>query len=170
MHNKVKLLFIFYLLSKCMFNPLIEVIKYLFDLESFLFKNKVNNEENQDIIGLNKNKLIKYVDIYNNEKILGIDEALKILFSFNSFFNNIENQATKIIYKNKKDLRRYIHEWHQNWRKWKIQEDINEQINKYVDYFENKVLSKLSILNETLFEGKNYNKKIISFITRKKFF
>jgi hypothetical protein len=40
-----------------MFNPLIEIIKYLFDLESFLFKNKVNNEENQDIIGLNKNKL-----------------------------------------------------------------------------------------------------------------
>ena len=64
----------------------------------------LNNEENQDIIGLNKNKLIKYEDIYNNEKILANDEALKILFSFNSFFNNIENQATKIIYKNKKDI------------------------------------------------------------------
>ena len=174
----------FYLLPRCMFNSEIETNKYLFDLESFLSENKGNNKGNIEIIGLNKNKQIKNIDIYNNEKYLDINEALKILFSFNSSFNNIESQTTKIINKNKKDFIKNMKEvkefykdiflidikTEENEKCNNFEEGINEQINKYVDDFENEVLSKLNKLNETLFEGKIDNKKKNIIYYQKKFF
>ena len=171
----------FYLLPRGMFNSEIEATKYLFDLESIISDNK---SENQNIIiGMDIKKEIINQKIYKNDKLCDIDEALQILFNFNTKFNYLENKAfTLIEEKGNEFLKRvkFIKEFcndifminikTQDEQSLIFTEDINKQIKEKANYFEKEVLIKLFGLIKDIYEGKikDPNKEIISNI--KKFF
>ena len=164
----------YYLLPRNMFNSEIEVNKYLYDLESILSE----KDDEKEIIGLNKEKEIVNLELYKKEKLFDIKDALKILFSFNSQFNNIENQATKII-KNKKEkfLKNFkekaefydyifmIEDKNEEIQKCTdFDKDTNSQIDECVNYFEKEVLNKLYELIDNIFNDEiNKEKKNIIF-------
>ena len=168
----------YYLLPRNLFNSEIEVNKYLLDLKSILSE----NEEEKEIIGLFKDKEIINIDMYNEQKLLDIKEASKILFSFNSQFINIENQATKIIKDRKNDYLRNIKKTDElykdiftideaNDEKCKyFEENINSQIDECVDIFEKNVIIKIKGLIEHLFEGNIDNEKKNIVYNIRKFF
>ena len=83
-----------YALPRKMFNTEVRASKYLLDLESIIGEEKKDNKGNNDkeIVGLNKNK-IEDLNLYNEKKLLTIDEAIKILFSFDSQLIYLENNA-----------------------------------------------------------------------------
>ena len=153
----------YYLLPRSLFNSEIEVNKYLYDLESVLSENDSINT----IIGLNVEKEIVNFELYKKEKLLDIKDILKILFSFNSQFKNIDNQATKII-KNKRDeFLNNIKKKAENYKNIFIideknddnekcnvfDENINTLIDECVNKFENEVLNKFYELIEKVYDG-----------------
>ena len=116
--------------------------------------------------------------------MLDVDDALKILLSSDSSFSEIESRAAGVVDKNKNNFLEGVGEVKELYEDVfmieiktdekeicnNFEEDINVQINKYVNDFENEVLSRLNKLNEQLFEEKIDNKKKNIIYYQKKFF
>ena len=168
----------FYLLPRKMFNSEVNASKYLFDLESI-----ISDKSEEPIIGLDNKKEILNYKIYKDDKYCEIDEAVEILFSFNSKFNYLENQAFSLINEKEKDFVKKvqsIEEIYFCFFKFNIKdsetpclifkEDINKRINEIALYFEKEVLNRLFELVKDIFEGKFKGKKIDAITNMNKFF
>lgn len=168
----------FYLLPRNMFSSETNFNKYLCDLESIIGKNgnvEKNGEKNK-IVGMKMENEIFDINIYKEKKLLTVDEAIDILFSFNSKINAIENSAILQIEQKQKEFKEAldkIYDTSKNVIKIKISsteseidydEEIVKQINNYVEIFEKDVIQNLSnILNSLLFEDEiNDNDEIIN--------
>jgi hypothetical protein len=152
----------------------------LYDLESILSE----KDDEKEIIGLNKEKEIVNLELYKKEKLFDIKDALKILFSFNSQFNNIENQATKIIKNKKEKFLKNIKEKAEFYdyifmiedKNEEIQKctdfdkDTNSQIDECVNYFEKEVLNKLYELIDNIFNDEINKEKKNTIFKVKNFF
>ena len=155
-----------YLLPRKMFNTEVKESEYLFDLESIMSEEKKDNKTNieNDIVGLEKNKMMN-LKIYNEKKILTLNEAIKILFSFDSKLTYLENNAFEELLNRQKEFDNFqkkLKKVFTNINSGKIiskkttlnfSPEINEQINKYVETFEKEVLLKISKIVEMLLKG-----------------
>ena len=116
---------------------------------------------------MNVEKEIVNLELYKKEKLLDIKDILKILFSFNSQFKNIDNQATKIIKKKRDEFLNNIKKKAENYKNIFIideknddnekcnvfDENINTLIDECVNKFENEVLNKFYELIEKVYDG-----------------
>ena len=150
-----------YLLPRKMFNTKVEDIEYLYDLESII------NDKKQDknfLIGLDKS-IIPELEIYNEKKILTIEEATKILFSFDSKVQDYENSSFQNLKKRQIEFESHLNKIEKICKNIRFDNDnsqittldfspeIKKQINEYVNSFENEALSKLTNIIDILIEG-----------------
>ena len=150
-----------YLLPQKMFNTKVEGIEYLYDLESII--NDKNTDKNV-LIGLDKS-IVPELEIYNEKKILTIDEAIKILFSFDSKLQDYENSSFQNLKKRQIEFESYLNKIEKICKNIRFNNisskittldfspEINKQINGYVNSFENEALSKLTNIIDILIEG-----------------
>ena len=173
----------FYLLPRSMFNSEVKLNEYLFDLESIISDVE---EKKEEIIELKKNKKeieLANFNIYTDNKIINIDEALNILFSFNSSFEYINNKTSLLIEKKARDFKKEINEYKKVFQdifqinfNFKDDEkctifnnDINSKINNCANYFYNEILCKLYELIEKISVEKITNEKKELMFNIKKF-
>lgn len=124
-------------------------------------------KKKKEIIELKKNKKeieLANFNIYTDNKIINIDEALNILFSFNSSFEYINNKTSLLIEKKARDFKKEINEYKKVFQdifqinfNFKDDEkctifnnDINSKINNCANYFYNEILCKLYELIEKI--------------------
>ena len=173
--NKSKL----YLLPRSLFKSEIEVFNYLYDLES-LISDKDDKEDDNIEIGFppkkgKKQKVDLNIDLYKESKFISLNEAINILFSFDSkvdyfqnySFNKIENYQIEF----QKDINKIYDDFIQFFKidfdynnpSLNFSDEINNQIINYAENFEKNVLQKLSDVIDLLFNGKfDDNRQIIN--------
>ena len=173
--NKSKL----YLLPRSLFKSEIEVFNYLYDLES-LISDKDDKENDNIEIGFppkkgKKQKVDLNIDLYKESKFISLNEAINILFSFDSkvdyfqnySFNKIENYQIEF----QKDINKIYDDFIQFFKidfdynnpSLNFSDEINNQIINYAENFEKNVLQKLSDVIDLLFNGKfDDNRQIIN--------
>ena len=156
-----------YLLPRKMFNTDVKASEYLIDLESIL-----NERKDNEIIGLDneqKKQILADLEIYNEKKILSIDEALKILFSFDSKFIYLNNIAFEELKNKQKDFDFCLNKMQKLFNNIKFKDinneyinesdmieyspEIKNQINQYVETFQKEVLFKMSNIIDLLLKG-----------------
>ena len=161
----------FYLLPRSMFNSETLLGQYLYNLEAILSEEK----EEDNIPGLNKKKMkVVNFDLYNSNKNLDINEAVKILFSFNSKCKFLQNKDFDKIKERQKEFEKdlensfnyyktmFLFNLPKDKKNITFNEKINNKIEEYVEIYQKEVLNKISNVLDSLFEGKiNDNKKII---------
>ena len=162
-----------YLLPRSMFNTEIKSNEYLIGLESIIGNGGENGvKENNDKEG-KKDKVFDF-HLYNENKFLKIDEALNILFSFNSKCKFIEDNAFKELKEKQnnfeKDMEKTcnffknIFSFQIGYKESTINfgEEINKKILEYVENFENEVINKLyKAMNSIIENRKDADIKII---------
>ena len=162
-----------YLLPRSMFNTEIKSNEYLIGLESIIGNGGENGvKENNDKEG-KKDKVFDF-HLYNENKFLKIDEALNILFSFNSKCKFIEDNAFKELKEKQnnfeKDMEKTcnffknIFSFQIGYKESTINfgEEINKKILEYVGNFENEVINKLyKAMNSIIENRKDADIKII---------
>ena len=123
---------------------------------------------------MEKNK-IEDLKILNEKKLLTIDEAIKILFSFDSELIYLENNAFQELKNSQKEIENFQNKIEKisnyiNFEKiihkkssLDFSPEINEQIIKYAETFEKEVLFKISKIVDVVLKGNNNdeNKDII---------
>jgi len=159
----------FYLLPNSMFKTNCNAIEYLFTLESIVEEEKMKEKNNnKNIIGLdNKNEVYKK-PIYYEKKVLPIDEAINILFSCNTNISHLEKGVIKQINEKQKEFKNDLDKFNNKYKNLfdfdeirdnelddciDFSKTIQNQINNYVEIFQNNVITKLNyILNFLFFE------------------
>ena len=154
----------FYLLPRKMFNSEVKVSKYLFDLELILSKEKDN-----EIVRMENKQMASDLEIYNEKKILSIDEAIKILFSFDSKLMYLNKNTFEKLKKKQKDFDNCLNKMQKlfhntNFKDFNKEDtkytminfspEINAQINQFVETFHKEVLFKISNIIDLLLKGK----------------
>ncbi len=174
----------FYILPKCMFKTESNAREYLYTLESLIGNEQLKEKKNKDnLIGLGNKNETNIMHIYYEKKLLSIDEAINILFSFDS---NISNLETDVIKQIKEKHEEFMNDLNMINTKYKnlfgftksskfdeyvdFSKNIEKQIKNYVETFEKNVISKLyDILNLLFLENnlkdcKNIIEKLNSFL------
>ena len=154
----------FYLLPRKMFNTEVKASEYLFDLESIL-----SEEKDNEIIGMENKQTVADLEIYNEKKILSIDEAIKILFSFDSKLTYLKNNAFEKLKNKHKDFENCLNKMQKLFYNIdfkdlnkedskdtmiKFSPEIKEQIEQFVETFQKEVLLKISNIIDSLLKGK----------------
>ena len=159
----------FYSLPNSIFKTNCNAMEYLFTLESIVGEEKIKEKYNKkNIIGLsNKNEMYEE-PIYCEKKVLSIDEAINILFSYDTNISHLENDVIKQINEKQKEFKNDLDKFNYKYKNLfefdeirdnelddciDFSKTIQNQINNYVEIFRNNVITKLyDILNLLLFE------------------
>lgn len=152
-----------YLLPRSMFNTEIKSNEYLIGFESII-GGESGVKENIEKEG--KKEQVFDFHLYNENKFLKIDEALNILFSFNSKCKFIEDNDFKELKEKQnnfeKDMEKAfnffknIFSFQIGYKESTINfgEEINKKILEYVENFENEVINKLYKAMNSIIENK----------------
>ena len=169
----------FYLLPRSLFKSEVEAFNYLYDLESVISDKDDTKDDNIEI-GFpqkkgKKQKIDLNIDLYQENKFISLNEAINILFSFDSKVDYLQNNAFKRIEDNQREFQKDITKIYNDFSPLlkidfdfknsplTFSEEINNQIINYVENFEENVLKKLSGIIDIFFNVKNdVNRQIMN--------